>query len=174
MKTATRTVIRVCVASSLFAAACCFAGAASVSGSFNSNDSKYGNHPYAVTVANGCAFRDKARFDDKQVTVVVLSDKPIDAAAIASAADRRSALREQMNAAKANYVEWEVSEGNTSPTLYEHVATEHGVNNLSGMFTAAYKANDASHIEGHISNDPAGKDYPTDLTFSLPVAPAKS
>jgi hypothetical protein len=174
MKTATRTIIRFGTASSLFAAACCFAGAASVSGSFNSNDSKYGNHPYAVKVASGCAFRDKARFDDKQVTVVVLSDKPVDAAAIANSADRRAALREQMDAAKANYVEWEVSEGNTSPTLYEHVVAEHGVNNLGGMFTATYKANDASHIEGHVSNDPAGKDYPTDLTFSLPVAPAKS
>ena len=175
MKIATRTITSFGIASSFFAAACCFAAAASVSGSFNSNDSKYGNHPYAVKVASGCAFRAKARFDDKQVTVVVLSDKPIDAAAIASSADRRATLREQMDAAKANYVEWEVSEGNTSPTLYEHVVTEHGVNNLSGMFTAAYKANDASHIEGHVTNDdPAGKDYPTDLTFSLPVAPAKS
>src|ERR1700733_2921283 len=119
MKIATRTTIGLGIASSMFAAACSFAGTASVSGSFNSNDSKYGNHPYAVKVASGCAFRDKARFDDKQVTVVVLSDKPVDAAAIANSADRRAALREQMDVAKANYVEWEVSEGNTSPTLYE-------------------------------------------------------
>ena len=174
MKISTRTIIRFGSASSLFAAACCFAGAANVSGSFNSNDTKYGAHPYAVKVIDGCAFRDKARFDSKQVTVVVLSDKPIDAAAIANSADRRATLREQMDAAKASYVEWEVSDGNTSPTLWEHVVTEQGINNLGGMFTATYKANDASHIEGHLSNDPAGKDYPTDLTFSLPIAPAKS
>jgi hypothetical protein len=54
--------------------------------------------------------------------------------------------------------------------LWEHVASEHGVNNLSGMFTAVYKTNDGNRIEGHVGNDPAGKDYPTDLTFALPIA----
>jgi hypothetical protein len=150
----------------LVAGACCIAvsaSAADVSGSFNSTDTKYGAHPYAVTVTDGVAYRAAARFDaDKQVTVVVLADKPIDAAALTAAPDRRAAVKQQMEAAKGDYVEWEVSEGSNSPTLAEHVASQSGVNNLSDMFTAAYKTNDANHIAGHVGNDPAGKDYPTD------------
>ena len=159
----------------LFTASCCFAaGAAGVSGSFSSTDSKYGAHPYAVPVVDGYAYRSKARFDEtRQVTVVVLADKEIDAAALNNAPDLEiSGSAEQLDGAKVNYVEWEVSDDSHSPTLNEHVVGEHGVNNLSGMFTATYKTKDGSRIEGTCSatTPPEKGDYPTDLTFSLAIA----
>ncbi len=171
MNTFLKTSLRWCLVQSLLASACCLAASAgTVSGSFKSTDTKYGAHAYAVTVVDGYAYRGKTRFDEsKQVTVVVLADKPIDATALSHAPDRRMAILEQLGAAKANYVEWEVSDSN-SPTLWEHVVSEHGVNSLSGQFTATYKTKDANRIEGHVGNDPSGKDYPTDLTFALPVA----
>lgn len=168
MKTRLNTQICFFVAPALFAAACCTAAdTETVSGSFKSNDTEFGHQFYAVKIVDGYAYRGKSFFDDsKEVTTVVLADKPIDAAAIAHAPDRRLAILEQLGA-KANYVEWEV--GSNNPTLHESVVAVQGTLNLGGYFTAAYKINDTHRIEGHIGSDP-GNDYPTDLTFSLPIA----
>ena len=51
----------------------------------------------------------------KQNTIVVLADKPIDAASVTDALDREDALREQLRNAKASYVTVTIMEGDDSP-----------------------------------------------------------
>ncbi len=158
----------------LAAAVFCFAadaGAANGSG-YMKGTGGMSDTPYEIKVVDAYAYRDKDPIDAaKQVTIVILADKAIDAAAITGALDREAAIRDQMDNAKASYVEITMMEGDDSPALNVYVAGTHGNTALSGGFTVALETNDGKRVKGHCSNDAKErKDYPTDLNFAVAIA----
>lgn len=158
----------------LLAVACGFAadaGATNGSGYFRGTKS-FSDTPYEIMVADAYAYRDKDPTDAaKQVTVVVLADKAINAAAITGALDREAAIRDQMDTAKASYVAVTLKDGDDSPDLSIHVEGVPGNTAMSGGFKVTLQVNDGKRVEGRCSNDPKSRrKYPTDVDFAVAIA----
>lgn len=129
------------------------------------------DHGKKIALPNAYAYRGADPFDkDKQITVVVFADKPIDAKALLNARDRGDALDDQMRKLEATRlslnVEADGSVQNVNINGPEGSASQSG----SGWYTLTLKQNDAKRIEGSfVSTDEAdkkdGRFY--DLTFTL-------
>ncbi len=158
----------------LLAAACGFtadAGAANGSGYFKGTPT-FSGAPYAINVVDAYAYRDKSPTDAAaQVTIVVLADKPLDAAAITTALDREAAIGTQMVNAHGSYITLSLNDGDDSPGLSIHVDGVPGNTAMSGGFKVTSKTTDAQHVAGHFSSDPkTRKNYSVDVDFAVAIA----
>ena len=127
-----------------------------------------------TTLVSAYAFRAPDPFDKaKQITTVVFSDKPIDAAAVNASADRGEAVSDQLRSKDALRLELNLESDGSVQNININGPGFSGSQSGSGWYTLKLVHNDAKRVEGTFrSNDEAdkkeGRFY--DLKFALDLA----
>lgn len=127
-----------------------------------------------TALVSAYAFRAPDPFDKaKQITTVVFSDKPIDAAAVNASADRGEAVSDQLRSKDALRVELNLESDGSVQNININGPGFSGSQSGSGWYTLKLVHNDAKRVEGTFkSNDEAdkkdGRFY--DLKFALDLA----
>lgn len=123
----------------------------------------------AIELKGAYAYRMPDPFDDDaQITRIVFADRPIDAAALADAADRDEAIDEMLRGAVR--VDLNLEADGSVQNINTRVGDTSGSQSGSGWYTLDLKRNDAQRVEGRFhSNDEedktSGRYY--DLAFAL-------
>lgn len=133
------------------------------------------NDGKAIALKHAYAYRMPDPFEkDKQITRIVFADKPIDAAALADASDRDSAIDDQLR--EATRVDLNLEADGSVQNVNTHIGYSSGSQSGSGWYTLSLKHNDDKRVEGSFrSNDEAdkksGKYYDLAFALDLPGAP---
>ncbi len=146
--------------------------AANASGSY-SGAGVFGDHPFQLTIVDAYAYRvaDK-NADSKEATIVILSDKPIDAVALtATSTYRDMAAQDAFRKSNAGYV---ILKFDGAQLVSVTAAGAGGESSgIGGGLKASIKTNDGHRIEGHCCEvSKTLKNVTADFEFALPVVAA--
>ena len=127
---------------------------------------------HATALTNAYAYRRPDDFHpDKQVTTVVFSDKPIDAARINAAKDRGEELKSQLRAQHASSVELNIRPDGSVQNVNTASDGSSGSASGSGWYHIDLKRNDDKRIEGTFrSSDEKDKTEGSSGFFDLKFA----
>ncbi|MGN6519165.1 MAG: hypothetical protein ACTHK2_07055 [Dokdonella sp.] len=133
------------------------------------------NDGKAIALKHAYAYRMPDPFDKgKQITRIVFADRPIDAAALADASDRDSAIDDQLH--EATRVDLNLEADGSVQNVNTHIGYSSGSQSGSGWYTVSLKRNDDKRVEGSFrSNDEedkkSGRYYDLAFALDLPGAP---
>ena len=166
------TLSSVCYSSLVLLALICVssnATAANASGTYK-GAGVFGDHPFELTIVDAYAYREADdNSDSKEATIVIVSDKPIDAAALTAAPSHRDMEAvESFQKANAGYVI--LTFHGTQLVAVTAAGAGGGESGIGGGLKASVKVNDGHRIEGHCCEvSKTLKNVSTNFDFALPV-----
>lgn len=148
------------------------ATAANASGTYK-GAGVFGDHPFELTIVDAYAYREADKnADSKEATIVILSDKPIDAAALTATSSHRSmAAREAFEKSGAGYVILQFD--GMQLVSVTAAGPSGGESGIGGGLKPTIKINDGHRIEGHCCEvSKTLKNVSANFDFALPVVAA--
>lgn len=135
----------------------------------------FGDHPFQLMISDAYAYREADKnADSKEATIVILSDKPIDAAALTATSSHRD--MEAIGAFKKNNAGYVILKFHENELVSVAAAGPGGAESgIGGGLKASIKINDGRRIEGHCCEvSKTMTDVSANFDFALPVVAASA